>query len=480
MIIVSIKEPTYSRIHKKIQTVSKYAHLIEVRLDALKTFDIAKTKELHQLYAPLFTFRSFHEGGANYSLKQRSEILTQLISIQPKYLDLELKRDFVHIEDLKKRSPRTKWICSFHSFHSMPKRLLEIISQMKSLNPWRCKLACLPSSFLGVLKLLLLMKQDPKVVAIAMGKLGQCTRIMGPLYGQKITYASVNEIEGESLGQLSARALCEFYRYPELSKKTKLLGLIGDPVDQSPGVSVYNSLFKKLKIDALYLNFPLKKKDFFEGADLLRQLNLYGASVTTPHKFSAGKWTASFKENKIPINTLRFTHKQVHTTNTDMKAVECLLGSYRKQKVWIVGAGGTAFASALAFKKKNHLITICNRNLSKAKRLAQIIDGNACSLQSLSQLKKEQYDILIQTTNVGDETTSLIEKKVLYSGKKVLDVVLKKTLLIKHAKAKGCCVFMGYDFWIKQGLEQLKFWFKKLPDQLEEKMRQSLNEYLDS
>ena len=88
-------------------------------------------------------------------------------------------------------------------------------------------------------------------------------------------------------------------------------------------------------------------------------------------------------------------------------------------------------------------------------------------------MKKEDYDILVQATSVGGQGSqaSLVPAKCLYSGKRILDVVLSNTKLIETAKKKGCRVYTGKTFWIAQGELQLRFWFRKLSSDVTKLMK---------
>jgi hypothetical protein len=69
----------------------------------------------------------------------------------------------------------------------------------------------------------------------------------------------------------------------EINAKTKLCGLLGNPVDHSLSPLIHNAAFQKLGLNFVYLAF--KVEDLDGAIRGIRALgNLRGFSVTIPHK----------------------------------------------------------------------------------------------------------------------------------------------------------------------------------------------------
>ncbi|MCH9633802.1 MAG: Shikimate dehydrogenase (NADP(+)) [Chlamydiae bacterium] len=479
MIIVSLAEKNYATLLKKIKLAKKDADLIEVRLDALATITLTQLQSLNQNFSPLFTLRTKNEGGfCTRSSSQRNLFLKELIDLKPDYLDLEFKKDFSLIAYLKKQSPKTKLILSKHYLQKMPHRLGTLISKMKKESPWKVKIAASANSILDALKMLTLMKKYPDFIGIAMGEKGTLSRILAPLCKQPYTYASLNDTEKTAKGQLTLKDLQKLYNYSKLNSKTKLLGLIGNPISQSPGYKVYNALFKELKMNAVYVNVEVEKNKIKKVIPLLKELGFLGASVTIPFKESLFSFVKDMPKNQkgiSAINTLYYSNSVVKAMNSDGMAALNLFneGGVAEKKVLIIGAGGTAKGIGFVLKKAGAHVTFINRTEKKARALARSLKVNSLPFKTLNCLKKEDYDILVQATSVGGQGSqaSLVPAKCLYSGKRILDVVLSNTKLIETAKKKGCRVYTGKTFWIAQGELQLRFWFRKLSSDVTKLMK---------
>jgi len=69
-----------------------------------------------------------------------------------------------------------------------------------------------------------------------------------------------------------------------ISGRTKLCGIIGDPVEHSMSPLIQNAAFNKMGIDYLYVPFKVKKEELGKAIDGMRALNIRGLNVTIPHK----------------------------------------------------------------------------------------------------------------------------------------------------------------------------------------------------
>ena len=68
------------------------------------------------------------------------------------------------------------------------------------------------------------------------------------------------------------------------SAKTKVCGLIGDPVEHSMSPVMHNAAFRELGLNYLYVPFRVKKEELGKAIDGMRALNIRGLNITIPHK----------------------------------------------------------------------------------------------------------------------------------------------------------------------------------------------------
>lgn len=479
MIIITLCEKTEESLEKAFNMAIKKADLIEIRCDHLKFSLTQKLKKMLAHPKTLVTLRSQKEGGECIrSNDKRHHYLKEIIDLQPSYLDLEYARDLKLLDLVRRQSKKTKVILSYHNLKGAPQSLDYKLLSMKKHPAWKYKIAVFSKSTTHALKMLSLVQDHKDLIGISMGEKGRITRILGPLFNQPITYSYLGD-KPAALGQLSYDELENLYHYSSLNSKTKLLGIIGNPLWQSPGYKTYNPLFAKEKINAIYLNFELEPYELSSFLKYCKKLNVFGLSVTIPYKEKILKYVDyKHPEQKDigSVNTLLFKKQGLYAMNTDgLGAVELLEqgGSIENKKAVIIGSGGTAYGIGHALKAKKAFVTITNRTDSKAKKLARKLKVDFMPFENLSKLSENDYDILIHTTPVGnvDPNDCLVPTKILFPQKRVLDVVFNESSLLKKAKAKDAIVYNGKTFWVYQAAKQFELWFKSKDPKLKKKLK---------
>ena len=74
-----------------------------------------------------------------------------------------------------------------------------------------------------------------------------------------------------------------------ISGKTKVCGLIGDPVEHTMSPAMHNAAFKKLGLDYVYVALRVKAAELDKAIAGMRALNMRGLNVTIPHKVAVMK-----------------------------------------------------------------------------------------------------------------------------------------------------------------------------------------------
>ena len=69
-----------------------------------------------------------------------------------------------------------------------------------------------------------------------------------------------------------------------ISGKTRVCGVIGDPIEHTMSPVMHNAAFKKLGIDYLYVPFRVSKEELGKAIEGMRALHIRGLNVTIPHK----------------------------------------------------------------------------------------------------------------------------------------------------------------------------------------------------
>ncbi len=191
----------------KTQEISDF---IELRVDSLGTIteeDFFQIKKQVTKKA-IFTCRSAEEGGKfTASETNRIHLLQQAIGVFD-FVDIEFMTMQTHAFT---RHEKTKIILSYHNFESTPNywELQKIIYRMNQLHPDIIKIATMVEKEYEVTKLYRLLTNKPHTeerIVVGMGESGKMTRILGPLLGGYLTYAST-PFGATAAGQIDAAEL---------------------------------------------------------------------------------------------------------------------------------------------------------------------------------------------------------------------------------------------------------------------------------
>ncbi len=275
---------------------------------------------------------------------------------------------------------------------------------------------------------------------------------------------------------------------------TKVVGLIGEPVEHSFSPPMHNEAFKTLGLDYVYAPFnvsPDNLKSAIEGAN---SLNIQGLNVTIPHKINVIKYLNELDpiaELIGAVNTIDF--KNLKGYNTDgigcIRAIEEVT-KIKDKNIVVAGAGGAARAIVFYLAKYGaEEVNILNRNLKKAENLANdllasnlISNVNSSDISEISKFISDA-DILIDTTpigmhpNVSDEP--IVKAADIHEELVVNDIVYNpnETVLLKEAIKANAKVVYGIKMLLYQGAESFKIWTgREAPiDVMEAKLKETLN-----
>jgi len=197
---------------KKTENVSDFVELRVDYIEKLKPEDIgiiyeAKSKEA------IFTCRPKNEGGRFAgSENERIEIFNSAKNLDFEYIDIELET--LKINQIE-RNPKTKLIVSYHNFQETPSYwdMQSIIHEMNKFQPDVIKIATILKEEYETTKIYRLLTNKPhneERIVIGMGENGKMTRVLGPLLGSYLTYASTEW--GESApGQIAIEEMKNIY-----------------------------------------------------------------------------------------------------------------------------------------------------------------------------------------------------------------------------------------------------------------------------
>ena len=279
-----------------------------------------------------------------------------------------------------------------------------------------------------------------------------------------------------------------------ITGSTNIVGLIGNPVEHSFSPQMHNAAFKALNLDYTYVAFDVNPADLKTAINGAKSLNIKGFNVTIPHKINVINYLNTLDDiAKLigAVNTIDF--KNLKGYNTDgigaIKAIE-EIDSVKNKNIVIAGAGGASRAISFYLAKYGaDKITILNRNIDKAKNLANdILNSNLIEdikTDSISQINDYLNDsnILINTTPVG-MSPNINDKPIATADNMHEDLIVfdavynpNETVLLKEAIKANAKPVYGIKMLLYQGAESFKIWTGQNPpiDVMEEILIKTLN-----
>jgi 3-dehydroquinate dehydratase/shikimate dehydrogenase len=468
MLIVSIPYTNTHHVRSQIQLAGINPHIgIELRLDYSEKLNITDIAAIRSDYPlpMIFTLRKKSQGGMYaHSENTRIDSLIKLSTLNPDYMDIEY--DVPH-DFLKQLNPDVKYICSYHNFDETPTNLDEIFQGMQHPFFYSYKMATQNRTALDALRLLTFTKhhnQSFKLTVIGMGKNGQCTRILSPIFGNDMHYAALGTENATAPGQLTAFELMNTYFLHRLNKSTKIYALLGHPVDLSVGHILHNKAMSLLKQNATYIKLDVEEEELESTMSLCQKLLFAGFSVTMPLKEKIIRYINHIDDKARliqAVNTVHFQHKKWIGSNTDGEgALAAILNQcdIANKTVVILGAGGSARAIAYTLIQRTANVIILNRHIDKAKKLA---DQLGCRSDSLHNIKKFHYDLIINTIPQEAYQENFLHEDIFIPFAYAMDIVYSpiKTIFLKKAEKSGCICIPGYHMYVQQALLQLETWF---------------------
>jgi 3-dehydroquinate dehydratase / shikimate dehydrogenase len=354
-------------------------------------------------------------------------------------------------------------IVSFHGFRAggmQPEAALKRIARTGAADV--SKLALHADSPREVARLLAVTRGRKKVIAVPMGDASQWGRVLALREGSALAYAATaNET---APGQLTLQQMKKLYRADQLDRRTRVYGVIGDPVAHSLSPQLHNAGFAARRMNSVYLPFLVRDlRDFLQCA---RPLGVRGFSVTLPHKQAILSHLdeCDLLAAKIgAVNTVVVRRGgKLAGYNTDYAGVLRALARripLRGSRVLIYGAGGAARSVAFALTEAGGNVWVCARRPKQAEELARAAQGYVVQR---SALRQEFFDAIVNATPVGMHprvNESPLEAAEL-NCRLVFDLVYmpRKTRLLELAHARGVETVSGVEMFIAQAVAQWEIW----------------------
>lgn len=271
----------------------------------------------------------------------------------------------------------------------------------------------------------------------------------------------------------------------EITARTRVFALIGDPVSHSSSPTIQNAAMRDLGFDGVYVAL---QAGWEEVVGFVRGLAKGGGggNITLPHKEKAARVVdvhSPAVKRTGACNTFWFEDGKVHGDNTDVdgfsRALEVFLGGPPEgKKVLVLGAGGAARACLVALMDGGvKEVQILNRNRDRARVVARRIGGaRARVLDDPGEADHQAYDLVVNTTRLGlgsDDPLPFDLRRLSRAGA-VLDLVYlpRPTPFVEAARELGIRAADGMEMLVQQGAVSFERWWGQKPSL--EVMRASL------
>jgi shikimate dehydrogenase len=280
--------------------------------------------------------------------------------------------------------------------------------------------------------------------------------------------------------------LYRFYRFSVaiITGKTKLLGVIGDPIQHSLSPVMHNAALAVLgggnSLDYVYLPLPVKAPDLAAAIAGLAAVNLQGFSVTLPHKQAILSYLSEVSEIAAAVgavNTVWRTEGGWAGTNTDVAGflapLQSLERDWSQEEVVVLGNGGAARAVVMACAQLDvAAIYVMGRNPQKLREF----EASWTHPKVVSKLRTHPWQeladllpyagLLVNTTPLGmyphGDQSPLDEAEITLLSPEAIayDLIYtpNPTRFLQQAQVRGLRVIDGLEMLVQQGAVALERW----------------------
>ncbi|AVX29837.1 MULTISPECIES: shikimate dehydrogenase [unclassified Carboxydocella] len=255
--------------------------------------------------------------------------------------------------------------------------------------------------------------------------------------------------------------------------KTRLVGIIGQPVEHSRSPLMHNTAFQALGLNWCYVPLPVASDQVAAAVRGLVALGFAGANVTIPHKEAVLTLVDELDQAAATIgavNTLVIKEGRIWGYNTDWLGVKATLDHIKAipagRRVLVLGAGGSARAVVYALAQEGAgEILVAARRPEAVGSLQTIAAVTYIPWQerALARVAAE-VEIIINTTPLGmspePHLCPPLPPEVFGRQHKVFDLIYnpQETRLLARARSRGATTVNGILMLVEQGREAFRLW----------------------
>ena len=228
---------------------------------------------------------------------------------------------------------------------------------------------------------------------------------------------------------------------------TQLAVLLGRGIGYSASPAIHNAAFAAIGIDARYELRDVELFDLGAEVEALREPDLIGANVTTPHKIAVCEMVDELQPEVQRLGAanaiVRIGHRLV-AANTDLAALTAELPPDAQRAV-VLGSGGGSRAAVAALTDIG-----CSEVLVLDRARMASLPGALATA-----------DLVINATPVGTNSEETpIPPHLLRADLRVLDLVYRPSpsRLVRDARAVGAAARGGAGMLLRQAAASFELW----------------------
>lgn len=270
----------------------------------------------------------------------------------------------------------------------------------------------------------------------------------------------------------------------KITGHTGFMALLGNPVAHSISPLMHNESFQSLKLDYVYLCFPVTEETLKDAVTGLKTCGIRGFNLTMPCKNKIVEYLDELSPAAKMIgavNTVLNDNGRLIGYNTDgigyMRSVIDAGYDIIGKTITVMGAGGAATAicaqAALDGVKKIHIFArptsrFWERTVNLVKTINETTSCEAIlhDHADASALKgaATESTLLVNATSVGmapnTDASIITDVSIFHRDLIVSDIIYnpKETRLLREAREAGCRTFNGMYMLLYQGAEAFRIW----------------------
>ncbi len=261
----------------------------------------------------------------------------------------------------------------------------------------------------------------------------------------------------------------------------KRLAVLGQPISHSRSPAMHSAALAELGLagEWSYEAIEVAPASFASRVRAMEGDGFVGANVTVPHKLAALELADEASDAARAIgaaNTLSLGDGRIVADNTDAQGfLDSLPWQPAGRRALVLGAGGAARAAVWALSATEGEVSVWNRTLERAERLAEEFGASVVRPEG-GALSLAGFELLVNATSVGMGTSA---DAVAGSDLKALNLAADAigetqlvvdlaygplpTELTRAAKERGVAVVDGLEVLVRQGAASLRIWTGQEP-----------------